>query len=146
MRPFSILLLIFLVVPVAEIYLLFQVGGLIGAGWTIFMVVFTALLGAVLVRAQGFSAVRRIQAQLAAGELPALELLEGVVLLVAGALLLTPGFFTDAVGFACLTPPLRRGVIRLALEKNLITGHHPDPDTPPRRGDTLEGEFRHLDE
>jgi UPF0716 protein FxsA len=143
MRPFSILLAMFLIVPLLEIYLLIQVGGAIGAGWTIFLVVFTALLGAFLVRAQGFSTVRRIQAQLDTGELPAMELLEGLCLLIAGALLLTPGFFTDAVGFACLTTPLRRRLIILALERGLVRR---PPDPAPRRGNTFNGDFRHLDE
>ncbi len=146
MTPFSILLTIFLVVPLVEIYLLLKIGGVIGAPWTIFLVVFTAVLGAFLVRSQGFSTLRRIQNNLAAGELPAMELLEGVFLLVAGALLLTPGFFTDAVGFACLTPPLRRGLIRYALERGLIRA---TPDTnahrQPSRGQTLNGDFRRVD-
>lgn len=149
MRPFSILLTIFIVVPLVEIYLLIKVGGVIGAPWTIFLVVFTAMLGAFLVRSQGFSTLRRIQASLAAGELPATELLAGVFLLIAGALLLTPGFFTDAVGFACLTPPLRRGLIRYALERGLIhaTGDT-DADThrQPSRGQTLDGDYRRIDE
>lgn len=146
MRPFSILLTIFIVVPLVEIYLLIKVGGVIGAPWTIFLVVFTAMLGAFLVRSQGFSTLRRIQASLGAGELPATELLEGVFLLIAGALLLTPGFFTDAVGFACLTPPLRRGLIRYALERGLIhaTGGT-DAHRQPNRGQTLDGEYRHID-
>lgn len=146
MKPFSILLAIFLLVPLVEIYLLIKIGGVIGAPWTIFLVVFTAVLGAFLVRSQGFYTVRRIQANLDAGELPAMELLEGVFLLVAGALLLTPGFFTDAVGFACLTPPLRRGLIRYALTRGLIratgdAGGHRQP----HRGQTLDGEYRHID-
>jgi UPF0716 protein FxsA len=140
------LLAIFLVVPLVEIYLLIKIGGVIGAPWTIFLVVFTAVLGAVLVRSQGFSTIGRIQTSLAAGELPAMELLEGVFLLVAGALLLTPGFFTDAVGFACLTPPLRRRLIRYALERGLIhTAGSADTHRQPNRGQTLDGDYRRVD-
>lgn len=147
MRPFSILLAIFIVVPLIEVYLLIKVGSVIGAPWTIFLVVFTAMLGAFLVRSQGFSTLRRIQANLADGELPAMELLEGVFLLVAGALLLTPGFFTDAVGFACLTPPLRRAVIRYALERGLIhTAGGADRAGHAGRGQTLDGDYRRIDE
>ena len=94
-----LLFLVFLAVPLAELYLLIQIGGVIGAGWTVVLVVGTALLGAFLVRAQGVSTIRRVQQNIERGQLPAMELLEGLALLVAGALLLTPGFFTDAVGF-----------------------------------------------
>ncbi len=153
MTPFSILLTTFLVVPLIEIYLLIKVGGLIGAAWTIFCVVFTAVLGAFLVRSQGFSTVRRIQSELEAGELPATALLEGVCLLLAGALLLTPGFFTDAVGFACLTPALRRAVIRYVLDRGLIRAHGtpgadptPGPGHKTDQGTTLEGEYRRVDD
>jgi UPF0716 protein FxsA len=109
--------LIFLAVPLVEIFLLIKVGNVIGAPWTIALVVLTALVGAWLVRLQGLSALNRVRQSAARGELPALELLEGLFLLAAGALLLTPGFFTDIVGFACLTPPLRRSLIRLAVRR-----------------------------
>ena len=111
------LFLVFLVVPLLEIYFLIQIGSVVGAGWTIFLVVFTAMLGAFLVRAQGFSTLARVQTQLARSEMPAMEIIEGLFLFVAGALLLTPGFFTDAIGFICLTPPLRRGIIRYFIKK-----------------------------
>ena len=114
--------LAFLLVPLAEIYLLISVGGAIGAGWTIALVVFTALAGAALVRAQGFATLARARAQLARGQPPALEMLEGLLLFAAGALLLTPGFFTDAVGFALLLPPLRRGLIGRVLGGRRVFG------------------------
>ena len=107
MSPFQLLFVVFLLVPLIEIWLLIQVGSVIGAGWTIFLVVLTAVLGATLVRAQGLSTYGRIQATLARGQMPALEMLEGLALFLAGALLLTPGFFTDAVGFLLLFPPTR---------------------------------------
>lgn len=116
----KLIFLIFLLVPLLEIYFLLAVGGLIGAGLTILLVVFTAVFGAALVRAQGFASVARMQAQLARGQLPALAILEGLLLLVAGALLLTPGFFTDAVGFALLLPPWRRKLIRWAVQRGLF--------------------------
>ena len=111
------LFLVFLVVPLVEIYFLIQIGSVVGAGCTIFLVVFTAMLGAFLVRAQGFSTLARVQMQLSRSEMPAMEIIEGVFLFVAGALLLTPGFFTDAIGFMCLTPPLRRGIIGYFMKK-----------------------------
>ncbi len=109
--------LLFLLVPLIEIYFLIEIGGVVGAGLTIALVVLTAVLGAFLVRAQGFSTFARVQLQMARGESPAVELLEGLLLLVAGALLLTPGFFTDAVGFVFLVPPLRRKIITHALAR-----------------------------
>lgn len=110
MNPFIFLLALFFIVPLVEIYLLIEVGGIIGALPTIFACVFTAVLGAWLLRIQGFSTLRRVQQISAQGGIPAIELLEGAMLLISGALLLTPGFFTDAIGFLCLVPPLRRGM------------------------------------
>ena len=111
--------LLFLLAPLAEVYLLIEIGGQIGALQTIALVVLTAVLGAMLVRAQGFSTYLRVQRQLARGESPAQMMLEGLALFVAGALLLTPGFLTDALGFALLTPPLRRRIIAEVLARAL---------------------------
>lgn len=107
--------LIFLLAPIVEIYFLIQVGSQVGVGLTIALVVFTAVLGASLVRAQGLVVFTRVQTQIAHKQLPAMEILEGILLFVAGALLLTPGFFTDAVGFVLLLPPLRRTIIRYGI-------------------------------
>ena len=125
--------LLFLLVPLLEIYFLIQVGSVVGAGTTVLLVVFTALLGAVLVRAQGFSTLARVQTQLARGNLPALEMLEGLLLFAAGALLLTPGFFTDAVGFVFLIPPLRRKIIAHILKRGMFGAmeHGPRPGMGP---------------
>ena len=145
---FPILLLLFFLVPLLEIYLLIEVGGIIGVGWTIFSVVFTAVLGAFLVRTQGFSTVNRIRAQMDQGQLPAIELFEGLFLLVAGALLLTPGFFTDAIGFICLTPPLRRSIIRYILSKGVLRAAGQQDNTPRKQTSqqSIEGEFRKMDD
>jgi UPF0716 protein FxsA len=143
------LFLAFLIVPLAEVYVLIQVGSVVGAGWTIFLVVFTAVLGAVLVRIQGLSAIDRVRRALAADELPALELVEGLFLLVAGALLLTPGFITDAVGFACLTPPLRRGVIRALVRRGVVraaAARGGDPGGGQAGGRVIDGQGRVIDE
>ncbi|MGB5707318.1 MAG: FxsA family protein [Arenicellales bacterium] len=112
----------FLIVPIVEIYFLITIGSVIGVGLTIALIVLTAMLGALLVRAQGFSTIARVQGQLEKGEIPAVEILEGLFLLVAGALLLTPGFVTDAIGFACLTPPLRRWIIHRMLAARMLRG------------------------
>ncbi len=103
---------IFLIVPILEIYLLIQVGTLIGAGWTIGLVVLTAVIGVQLLKVQGFSTLSRAKQKVDSGEIPAQEMLEGMALVVAGALLLTPGFFTGAVGFFLLLPPTRRWLMK----------------------------------
>lgn len=121
MQGFPFLFLLFLSVPLAEIWLLIKVGGVIGGGWTILLVVTTALAGAALVRAQGLSLWSRIQGELARGAMPAAEMLRGLVLLLAGALLLTPGLITDAVGFILLLPPFQRFVIQQFLARKGAT-------------------------
>lgn len=148
MGPLHILFMLFLVVPLVEIWLLITVGSAIGAGWTVFLVVLTAVIGAVLVRAQGLSTLARSQALLRQGELPAIELLEGAALLVAGALLLTPGFFTDAVGFALLVPWLRRRFIAIILRRNFLrpTAESGEARHPSDSHRTLDGEYRRLDD
>lgn len=117
--------LAFLLVPLAEMYLLIAVGGAIGAGWTIALVALTALIGAAQVRAQGFATLARARTVMARGQPPALEMLEGFMLFAAGALLLTPGFVTDAAGFALLLPPLRRRLIGRALRAGRFNAHGP---------------------
>ncbi|MEM7188501.1 MAG: FxsA family protein [Pseudomonadota bacterium] len=112
------LFLILLAVPIIEIALFIEVGGWIGTWPTIAIVVLTALAGTILLRQQGLSALQGFQQRLAEGENPGRLLAEGAMILIAGALLLTPGFFTDAVGFALLMPPVRTALWRWA-EKNV---------------------------
>jgi len=99
-------------IPLAELYVLLEIGRSIGAGTTIALVVLTAVLGAWLLRWQGLATIARAQAVLKAGELPAVELVEGLILLLTGVMLLTPGFITDAIGFMCLLPAVRRHIAR----------------------------------
>lgn len=139
---FKILLLLFLLVPIAEIFVLIEVGSVVGTVPTIGLVVFTAMLGAVLMRAQGFATLQRVQKSLEQGELPAVALLEGAVILVAGALLLTPGFLTDSVGFACLVPVWRRLVIQRLLARQVSRVAHPTDNSP---GRVIDGEFTRHD-
>ncbi len=137
---FPLLAFIFLVVPIAEIYLLIQVGQVIGAGWTVLLVVLTAVIGVALLKQQGLSTLNRAQQKLNENELPAHEILEGMGLLVAGALLLTPGFFTDAVGFLLLFPPTRVRLVRAIASRMVVSasvnvhGHH-----NPRQNDVIDG-------
>ncbi len=150
MGIFQILLVGFLLVPLVEIYLLIKVGSLIGALPTVFLVVFTAVLGAWLLRLQGFATLGRVRQTLARGELPAIELLEGVVLVISGALLLTPGFFTDTLGFLGLIPAVRRTVILWFLRRGLagsVRTHHAESKRYTESGPrTIEGEYRREDD
>ena len=142
MKVFQFIFLCFLIIPFIEIYLLIQVGGIIGAFPTIFLVVFSAVLGAWLLRQQGFATWHRFQASLAQGNLPAYEMIEGPILLVGGALLLTPGFVTDVMGFACLIPQLRRKIAQYVIEHHLIQAGGPFQRPVRTEKDVLEGEFR----
>ena len=148
MGLFRILFLLFLLVPLLEIYLLIKVGGIIGALPTVFLVVFTAVLGALLVRAQGFATLGRVREALARGEVPAIQMLEGVVVLISGALLLTPGFFTDALGFLCLVPRIRQRLIIAFLKRSgvVVVGQKPASDQTDDGPRTIEGEYWRDDE
>ena len=110
--PFLLLVILFVAVPIIEISLLLRVGAAIGVFNTIGFVIFTAVLGAYLVRQQGFATLNKVQQETNAGRVPAMPMAEGLALFFAGAVLLTPGFMTDAIGFALLVPPLRQGFIR----------------------------------
>jgi UPF0716 protein FxsA len=117
---FRLLFVLFLIVPLVEIYFLIQVGQVIGAGWTVFLVVATAVIGAFLLRLQGFQTLHRAQTSMAQGQIPATEMLEGLCLLISGALLLTPGFVTDTLGFLLLTPPVRQALIKQMLKNSSV--------------------------
>jgi len=143
---FQVFFILFLTIPLIEIYLLLKIGSIIGAFPTILTVVGTAILGAWLLRIQGFSTWRRLQKTLERGEVPAIEIVESLILLVGGALLLTPGFFTDAFGFLCLMPPMRQR-FALYLIKNQFKGavHPAAHPNQPRGQKTIEGEYRRED-
>lgn len=101
------LLLLFVLVPLVELYLLLRLGGLIGAGPTLAIVIVTGILGGVMARMQGFAVLRRIRDNLNAGTLPTNPLIDGLFVLAGGLLLLTPGLLTDVAGFLALLPPTR---------------------------------------
>ena len=136
---FPLITIIFLVVPIIEIYLLIQVGQVIGAGWTIFLVVLTAVIGVWLLRIQGLSTLTRAQQKLQNNELPAREMLEGMGLVVAGALLLTPGFFTDTVGFLLLFPPTRIWLVSRIASRMMVSTSVRNPEHPRRDGEIIDG-------
>ncbi len=145
---FFLLLLLFFTIPLLEITVLLQVGSAIGVLPTIAMVVLTAVIGAGLIRAQGIATLGRVRLELERGELPAVGIIEAAMLLVAGALLLTPGFVTDAIGFLILVPPLRRRVIHSFLARRVVaTGAAPaSGQSGPGQARVIEGEFRREDE
>lgn len=153
------LLLLFIVLPVTELALLIEVGRRIGTGPTLALIVVTGVVGATLARRQGLGVLEAIRVETAAGRLPAAPLVDGLILLVASALLVTPGVLTDVVGFLCLVPAFRawlRGMFRRRFERAVaegrvvmvhweevgdpmgrrvrdVTPRDDDPPSPPRR-------------
>ncbi|MCC1492445.1 FxsA family protein [Cognatishimia sp. F0-27] len=161
------LFIAFLMVPLIEIALFIQIGGLIGLWPTLAIVVATAILGTWLVRAQGRLAMNDLRRSFSTLDDPSEPLAHGAMILISGALLLTPGFFTDAVGFALLAPPVRRAVFRYVaarvqvsrFEMGAAAGPDPSrvdprsghgrPQSPPpqrpRSGDTvIDGEYTEV--
>lgn len=134
---FKVLFLAFLLVPLLELYVLIQVGSEIGAINTIALCIFTAALGAFLLRLQGIETLNRVQARINEGEMPATDVVEGFILLISGVLLLTPGFVTDILGFLCLVPGLRTRIAISLLARLVVRQRHGNgPDTI-----IVEGEF-----
>lgn len=144
-----ILFVLFVVLPIVEMWLLIKVGGVIGAWPTIGLVMLTAVIGASLLRSQGLDTLMRAQQRLDSGQLPATEILEGFFLAIGGALLLTPGFVTDAIGFSCLIRPMRRAIISNILARGIIQVQSQQfsgyTEVRPDQGTTIDGDFRRED-
>lgn len=142
------LLIAFLIVPIIEIALFIQVGGVIGLLPTLAIVVLTAILGTWLVRTQGAVALGELRGALSRQTDPTEPLAHGAMILIAGVLLLTPGFFTDAIGFALLAPPIRRAAFTYLRKRVIVQGFGPDPrpgDAPRTHGPTtIEGNFHEV--
>lgn len=115
------LLLAFLVVPIVELYLFVEVSSAIGFGAALFWIIAVSIFGAWLVKREGMGALRRANAKVSSGEIPTDELINGILILVAGALMLTPGFLTDAVGLVLLFPPTR-ALVRAPLRGRFAHG------------------------
>ena len=143
------LFLIFVVTPILELWVLIQVGGVIGVLPTVGLVVLTAMVGIALLRHQGFSTLFRAQQKMSEGQIPAQEMVEGIILAIGGALLLTPGFVTDAIGFSCLLPGTRHVFIAWGMKRFKGNIHVRAGASAGSRkneagvsGDVIEGEFK----
>jgi UPF0716 protein FxsA len=155
--------ILFIIIPLVELYVMISVGEVIGAFWTIILVLLTAVIGVNLLRVQGMSTLMRAQQTMARGAVPAMEMVEGIALAVAGVLLITPGFITDSIGFLLLFPASRQAIIRYIMAKSTVRAsfgaqsthwqpgqpQNPGPDAPgakqPKVGRTIEGEYRRED-
>jgi UPF0716 protein FxsA len=127
--PLLALLALFIVVPLAELYVILKVGDAIGALWTILLLAADSVLGSMLLRAQGRSVWRRFNETMAAGRVPHRELIDGVLIVFGGAFLITPGFLTDIFGLLLLLPPTRsviRGVVARRLGRRVVVSG-PEP-------------------
>ena len=148
------LFLVFIAVPLVEMLLLFEVAEEIGGMTTLGLVVLTAVIGVQILKQQGFSTLLRANERLESGQLPAQEIVEGMMLAGAGALLLTPGFITDTLGFILLTGPLRRPLAQRVIKAGVVhtfgsgssrgfsyeTRHRPG-----QSGNVYEGEYSRPD-
>jgi len=151
------LLFIFILVPMAELAVLIKVGSAIGILWTFALILLTALVGVTLLRAQGMATLMRASERMQQGNLPAQELAEGFLLALAGALLLTPGFLTDAFGFSLLLPGIR-GIMAQSIMKRFkpqvmnpfdqqgaqdpFQQRHESQRPRNGRGDVIEGDYK----
>lgn len=143
------LLALFIAVPIIEIALFIQVGGAIGTGPTLLIVLITAILGTWLVRSQGALAMTQLRQSFNEMRDPSEPLAHGAMILFSGALLLTPGFFTDAVGFALLVPGVRSAVFKYLRSRIKVAGFTATSTSySDRRSsgpDVIEGEFEEID-
>lgn len=141
----KILFLLFVLLPIAEIMVLIEVGGRIGTLNTAVLVVLTALIGSLMLRQQGLSTLFRARERINSGALPLQEMMEGICLAVGGALLVTPGFITDAIGFVCLLPLSRRWLVQRVVKQVMaspnFTVHGSMQHREYRSDDIIEGEF-----
>ncbi|MEI6894854.1 MAG: FxsA family protein [Colwellia sp.] len=163
---FQLLFILFIIIPVIEITVIMQVGALIGVWPTVAIVILSAWLGAKYVRQQGLATLQSVQTKMAQGEMPSGEIVTGLMLLVAGVLLVTPGFVTDIFGLFLLIPKVRLAIAKY-VQKHIKVNQvgavgsfnhgasgnvyqHDDstqPFTPPKeplshhQGETIEGEF-----
>lgn len=153
--PLFKLFLLFAIFPIVEIAILINVGEQIGGWYTVAIVILTAFLGARLVKQQGLSTLMQAQQKMQAGTMPGQEMAEGLLLVIAGVLLVTPGFVTDGIGLL-LSLPMTRPLLAKSLIKHMpmkvvIPSFHGDftqhqqTHSPSQSNDIIEGEFEHKD-
>jgi len=143
------LLIIFIAVPTIEIALFIQVGQAIGLWSTLAVVILTAVVGTWLLRQQGFKTLQKFQTEVAGGAIPTGTIFDGICLLVAGVLLLTPGFFTDAIGFLLFVPAFRQVVGRFFASRikasTNFSFHQPHQPSQQRGPTIIDGDYEELD-
>ena len=140
------LFLLFLLVPLIEIALFIQIGGLIGLFPTLAIVIITAVLGTILVRSQGLAVLNQVRGSFEELSDPTEPLAHGAMILFSGALLLTPGFFTDAVGFALLIPGVRGSVYRAIRSRiDVQRFEYGERQPAPKDGGVIDAEYEDLD-
>lgn len=140
------LLLLFILVPILELGIFLALGDTLGTAWTLAIIIITGILGAALTKSQGGKALANFQEALAHGKMPHREMVDGLLILIAGAVLLTPGFLTDTVGFLLLLPPVRaalRTVLTSKLKDKIKVASSPlNPDfgnQPQEEARSVEG-------
>jgi UPF0716 protein FxsA len=149
-------LLLFFLTPIIEMYLLIEVAGYIDAWPTIALVMLTAVVGVALLKRQGLATLTRGMRRAQQGQMPATEMAEGILLAVAGALLITPGFVTDLVGFTLLFPPTRIAIAKMLMSRVAMNATvmgtyqtnatQAEPSNRPDNGTVVDGEFRRKDD
>ena len=144
-----LLIVLFITVPILELFVIIQIADVIGPWWTILVLIADSILGSMLMRSQGRAAWRRFNEALQAGRPPAREVLDGVLIIFGGALLLTPGFVTDVVGLSFLLPPTRavlRGLLVRRFAGRMVASATRARTTRPRgRGYDVEGQATEVD-
>jgi UPF0716 protein FxsA len=148
---------LFIIIPFSELMILLQVGASLGVWWTLGIIIVTAMVGYHLFRYQGLKTWQEVQSQLAQGEMPAESVLEGVIILLAGALMITPGLITDTIGLICLLPFSRKWVLAILKHrfKSKISAHatqfhyhseeHFRASPFEEEGRTFDGEYSDLE-
>ena len=142
-----ILLVLFIVVPLIEVMTFIEVGGIIGLWPTILLCLLTAAVGTALIRHQGLSLIRTASEQINAGKAPVFEVFSGICLLLAGVMLLTPGFVTDTIGFLLLIPPLRQLLYKRFEKRMVVEGNkNARQNGTPSKPKVIDVDFEEIDE
>ena len=147
--PFSLIPFLLLIVPLLEIAAFVIIGGEIGVFYTLALIVVTAIIGSILLRIQGFGLLNKIQTDMNEGKVPAREMVHGLMIMIAGVLLLTPGFVTDTCGFLLFVPPIRDAAWHFLKGRFKVTsfsqGAHFGNRPPPNDGGGPTIDFDHED-